>query len=154
MIAAPSLPALDIPGGWKTTVESWTRSTGRLRLHLHGQGIDIGVRVERCAAGRLREAYPAGARDLEVRIDGGCPHNALAELLLTLVDAVRAADPRCRRIVYAAAEDDQDTIAVAAAAGFRHAVDVDLGEQQLSLLVAEPDWVSAIDMDLEHLPGT
>jgi hypothetical protein len=154
------LPALDIPGAWKTTAESRTcsRFTGRLRLH--GQDIDVGVRVERCVAGRLREAYPAGAGDLEVRIDridgidGGCPHDTLAELLRTLVDAVRAADPRCRRIVYAAAEDDQDAIAAATAAGFRPVVAVDLGEQQLGLLVVEPDRGSAIDTDLDHVPGT
>jgi len=138
MIAVPSLPELDIPGALKTTAP----------------GIDVGVRVERCASGRLRDTYPAGARDLEVRIDGGCPHDTLTELLRALVDAIRAADPHCRRVVYAAAEGDRDTVAAAAVAGFRHVVDVDLGEQQLSLLVAEPGWVTATDMDLDHVPGT
>ncbi|OIJ92728.1 hypothetical protein BIV24_13035 [Streptomyces colonosanans] len=141
-----------MPGARKITVESWTRFTGRLRLY--AQDIDVGVRVERCAAGRLRDAYPAGAHDLEVRIDGGCPQDTLAELLGTLVDAVRTADPHCRRIVYAVAEDDRETRAAVAAAGFRHAVDVDLGRQQLSLLVAEPEWVTATDMDLDHVPGS
>ncbi|MEV5987464.1 hypothetical protein AB0L85_21010 [Streptomyces sp. NPDC052051] len=153
MFAVPALPALPVPGARTATVESWTRFTGRLRLS--GPGADIGVQVERCAAGRLRDAYPAGARDLEVRIDGGCPDgDARAALLRDLVDAVGAADPHCRRVVHAVAEGDHDGLAAAARAGFRHVVDVDLGQQQLSLLVAEPDWVTATDMDLDHVPGS
>ncbi|MER5911196.1 hypothetical protein ABT124_11975 [Streptomyces sp. NPDC001982] len=44
-------------------------------------------------------------------------------------------------------------MAAAASAGFRYAVDVDLGPEELSLLVSEPDWVTGTDMDLDRVPG-
>ncbi|MGW0632796.1 hypothetical protein [Streptomyces sp. NPDC002758] len=44
-------------------------------------------------------------------------------------------------------------MAAAASAGFRHAVDVDLGPEELSVLVSEPDWVTGTDMDLDRVPG-
>lgn len=148
MIAVPSLPALDLGGGWQATVEAWTRGAGR--LHLHRDGVVADVQVERCAAGRLRETYPAGAHDLEVRVCGG----PLAELLQTLFEAVTKADPACRRVVYAAREGDAEQVAAARSAGFRHVVDVDVADEQLSLLVAEPDRVTGADADLGHVPGT
>ncbi|MGN9842631.1 hypothetical protein ACTMTI_31340 [Nonomuraea sp. H19] len=148
MTAVPSLPAIDVDDGWQATVEAWTRRAGR--LHLHRDGVVADVRVERCAAGRLREAYPVGAHDLELRVCGG----PLAELLRTLFDAVTKADPACRRVVYAAQEGALEEVAAAQAAGFRHVVDVDLVDEQLSLLVAEPAGVRGTDVDLDRVPGT
>jgi len=62
------------------------------------------------------------------------------------------ADPRCRRVVYAAPAGDSTALGAATAAGFRYVVDVDLPDVSLSLLVAEPGWVTAIDLD--RVPGT
>ncbi|MEU6729342.1 hypothetical protein ABZ917_37050 [Nonomuraea wenchangensis] len=114
-------------------------------LTRHGAG----VRLERCAAGRLRDAYPVAAHDLELRVA-----EADAELLRALVDDIAAADPQCRRVVYAVPQGDLDRMAVGEAAGFRYVVDVDLADEQLSLLVAEPEWVTRTDMDLNHVPGS
>lgn len=152
MLAVPRLPEFGVPRGWRTAVESWTRVTGRMRLH-RGD-LDVGVQVERCAAGRLRDAYPAGARDLELRIGPGCPDGGLSEVLRVLVRAVGTSDPDCRRIVHAVPEGDRGALATAEAAGFRHVVDVDLGEEQLSLLVAEPGRGTAAGADPDRPPGT
>lgn len=166
MGAVPPLPVLDVPGGWQATVEAWGRRGGRLRLRRDGldagigAGAEAGIRadvvVERCAAGRLREAYPAGARDVELRVGGGTalPPALLPPLLAALAEAVRRADPGCRRIVYACPEDDAGRVAAAESAGFRHVVDVELAGEQLSLLVSEPDRVRRTDMDLGHVPGS
>ncbi|MGC9542199.1 hypothetical protein [Streptomyces sp. UG1] len=148
MLTVPALPPLDVPGPWRTTVESWTRFAGRLRLR-GSDGTEAVVGLERCAAGRLREAYPVGARDVELLVDSGTP-----EVLRSLLHAVRAADPDCRRVVHAVPEGDRTSVEAAEAVGFRYAVDVDLQDQQLSLLVAEPDWVTATDMDLDRVPGS
>ncbi|MGP3911331.1 hypothetical protein [Nonomuraea sp. 10N515B] len=107
------------------------------------------VRLERCAAGRLREAYPVAAHDIELQVD-----EAGTELLRALVDSVSVADPRCRRVVYAVPEGDLARIAAAESAGFRYVVDVDLADAQLSLLVAEPAWVTRTDMDLGQVPDS
>ena len=61
-------------------------------------------------------------------------------------------DPRCRRVVFAAPVDDLTSIAAAHAAGFRYVVDVDIPGEELSLLVAEAHWVTAMDSD--RVPGT
>ncbi|MEU6408200.1 hypothetical protein [Microbispora sp. NPDC046933] len=108
----------------------------------------VAVRLERCAAGRLRHAYPVAAHDIELQAA-----EADAGLLRALVDAVAEADPQCRRVVYAVPEGDLDRMAVAEAAGFRYVIDVDLADAQLSLLVVEPEWVTRTDMDLDHVPG-
>jgi hypothetical protein len=97
--------------------------------------------IERCATGRLRDAYPVGEHDVEIRLPGG----ADTALLRRLVAQIEADDPRCRRIVYAAPEGSLIDIAAAEAAGFRFVVDVDIPGASLSLLVAEPGWVTRID---------
>ena len=48
-------------------------------------------------------------------------------------------------------------MAAAESAGFRYVVDVDVPDEdgvveQLSLLVREPDFVTHVDMDLDHVP--
>lgn len=153
MPTIPSLPALRVDGGWQTAGESWTRFAGSLRLRREDDS-EAAVRVERCAAGQLREAYPVGAHDVGVRVTVALPTETLAELLGVLVRAITAADPHCRRMVHAVDEGDQRAIAAAEAAGFRYVVDVDLPDEQLSLLVYEPDWAAAADVDLERIPGT
>lgn len=115
--------------------------------------LGAGVVLEHCVTGRLREAYPVSERDVEVRAAGLAP----AELTTTLeraVPAIEAADPLCRRIVFAAPEGDVSVLEAAEAAGFRYVVDVDLPEGPVSLAVAEPGWVTAVDMDLDRVPQT
>jgi hypothetical protein len=71
-----------------------------------------------------------------------------------LAGAIQAADPRCRRVVFAAPVDDLEIVAAAQAAGFRYVVEVEVPGEDLSLLVAEPEWVTRVDMDLDRVPGT
>lgn len=112
------------------------------------------ARLERCIEGRLKDAYPVNAHDVEIRVEGRLPAARLAEVLGTAVEEALASHPGCRRVVFATEADDVATIAAAEAAGFRYVVDVDLPGAELSLLVVEPDWVTAVDMDLDRVPGT
>jgi hypothetical protein len=57
-------------------------------------------------------------------------------------------------VVFAAPVDDLEIVAAAEAAGFRYVVDVEVPGEDLSLLVAEPEWVTRVDMDLDRVPGT
>ncbi|MER5795842.1 hypothetical protein [Streptomyces sp. NPDC001980] len=152
MITVPAVPADLAPDrGWEAVPTACGRTTADLRLRRDAVTVD--VRLQRCAAGRLRDAYPAGAHDLEVRVGAGCPDDLLPALLRTLTAAVRAADPRCRRVVLAVPVADRGGITAAESAGYRYAVDVDLGTEELALLVAEPDWVTVTDIDLDRVPG-
>ncbi|HJQ45102.1 MAG TPA: hypothetical protein VJ870_02105 [Amycolatopsis sp.] len=113
-----------------------------------------GVRIEHCAGGRLGDAYPVNAHDVEVRVHDRLSAAELSVVLGAAVEDALASDPRCRRVVFAAEVADVATITAAEAAGFRHVVDVDLPDAELSLLVAEPAWVTAVDIDLDRVPGT
>lgn len=61
-------------------------------------------------------------------------------------------DAHCRRVVFAAAAGDQAMVAAVQAAGFRCVLDVDVPGAELSLLVAEPGWVTERDDD--RVPGS
>ncbi|MEU9323519.1 hypothetical protein AB0D91_06825 [Streptomyces canus] len=155
MLTVPPLPTLDPPYGWRVVMAAGTRFTGRFRLHGPGTDteVEVEVEVERCAAGRLRDTYPVSAHDVEVRVASGALDTLPSEALRMLADAVWTADPRCRRIVYAAAADgDLNSFAQAEAAGFRHVVDVDLADEEVRLLVAEPEWVTGGDRRLDRVP--
>lgn len=110
------------------------------------------VRLERSATGRLRDTYPVNAHDIEVRITTQLSAAELAAVLGAAVRDALGTDPRCRRVLFAAPADDPDTIAVAKIAGLRHVVDVDIPGAELSLLVAEPHWVTT--MELDQVPGS
>lgn len=118
------------------------------------EGLNLDVEVERCAAGPLRDAYPVSAHDIAVQVFGRPAADVLTDVLVSVVDAVLTSDPRCRRVVYAARAGDHDAVWAAEAAGFRYVLDVDVPGAELSLLVAEPAWVSRVDIDLDHVPGT
>jgi len=136
--------------GW----EELDRSTGRTssRLVLRGPSdVAVDVELERCESGRLREAYPVSEHDVEVRV-GELEPPVLAGLLRDLVPAVLSADRSCRRVVFAAPEGDLAVLSAVEEAGFRCVVDVDLPDGSVSLAVAEPGWVTAVDMDLDHVP--
>ena len=118
-------------------------------------GSEVEVVLERCATGRLRAAYPVAEHDVEARFADATPEPAVVTSVLErAVAAVLDADPQCRRVVFAAPEGDLATLAAAENAGFRYVVDVDLPDGSVSLTVAEPDWVTAVDMDLERVPQT
>ncbi|MFI7135572.1 hypothetical protein ACIBQ1_58680 [Nonomuraea sp. NPDC050153] len=113
-----------------------------------------GVRLERCVTGRLRGAYPVGARDVEVRVSPTATGKAMTRLLQRVTEAVTRTDPGCRRLVCPVPEGDLDRMAAAESAGYRYVVDVDLPGEQLSLLVHEPEWVTRTDMDLDRVLGS
>ncbi|WP_431971081.1 hypothetical protein [Nocardia sp. bgisy134] len=114
----------------------------------------VTVDVARCADGRLRVAYPVGAHDVEVRITGAPSAQVLTDALAAATSAILDADPHCRRVVFAVPKGDEAGLAAAELAGYRHVVDVDVPGQSLGLLVVEPAWVTAADIDNEHVPGT
>ncbi|MFI6335366.1 GNAT family N-acetyltransferase [Streptomyces sp. NPDC050535] len=152
MVTVPQVPQLTLRPPWNVLSTRPTHYSSELRVR--GHSAQLTVRVERCAAGRLRNAYPVGAHDTEVGVHGTCPPAALPDLLQALTDAVTDEDPRCRRVVFAPASTDQACIRAADAAGFRYVLDVDLGTEAVSLLVAEPLWVTRTDMDLDRVPGS
>ncbi|MFE2996717.1 hypothetical protein ACFXG4_17060 [Nocardia sp. NPDC059246] len=142
-----------LPEPWTVDLRSRSRTTVVLDVRRPVDG-GVTVELERCASGRLRHTYPVNSHDVEARVTGTLPGPLLADLLGALLAAVEAADPNSRRLVFAASADDHSAIAAAESVGFRYVVDVDLPDDELSLLVAEPNWVTAVDMDLDHVPGT
>ena len=106
----------------------------------------IGVR--RARDGEFAAAYPAGAHDRELAIEGDPTWEALA----SIADQVLSDDPRCRRVILPLPERDLDAIAWAESAGFRFVVDVETRSGGYSLLVIEPDWVLAQPHILEEIP--
>ncbi|MBV6760411.1 hypothetical protein [Rhodococcus opacus] len=156
-----TLPHLRFTSQWTSEEVTWSNSRGHLLLR-HADGADLTVELQRCARGRLRNAYPVSSHDLEVQVGGAESTDVLTASLGAVVTAIEAAEPQCRRIVYAVDTDGSfsgavgrlSVIAAAEAAGFRYVVDVDLADAELSLLVAEPRWVTEVDMDLDHVPGT
>ncbi|MDO5700566.1 MAG: hypothetical protein Q4P36_03750 [Bowdeniella nasicola] len=104
-------------------------------------GEDLGwVAARHTLVGRLAEAYPVGARDLEIDV-----HTEHTEALNAITYHMLELDPACRRIVLATAAGDIPAIDFGERAGYRYVVDVEIFEGSefvdLSLLVAEPEWV-------------
>jgi len=137
--------------GW--TVVDQQHSRYATKCVLSKLGTNLNATLERCAHGRLRDAYPVAERDIEIRLDDA-PIDELTALLGVLSSAVQKDDPQCRRLVFGAPLGDVATLAAAEQAGFRYVVDVDLAGASLSLAVAEPSWVTSVDMDLDRVPGT
>ncbi|MBV6760415.1 hypothetical protein [Rhodococcus opacus] len=152
-------PAFRAP--WSSEILSWSVARGRLLLR-RGETKSTTVELQRCASGRLRHSYPVSARDIEVRLVDPGGSAELTTALRAVVAAIRDAEPQCRKVVYAVESGGSKqgrvgtlaTIAAAEAAGFRYVVDVDVADHELSLLVSEPDWVTAVDIDLDHVPGS
>jgi hypothetical protein len=141
-----------------TRAEGWTvvdqqNSRYATKCVLTKLGTNLNATLERCAHGRLRDAYPVAEHDIEIRFDDA-PTDELTALLGALSAAVQQADPQCRRVVFGAPRGDVATLTAAENTGFRYVVDVDLAGASLSLAVAEPSWVTSVDMDLDRVPGT
>ncbi|MFD3588357.1 hypothetical protein [Streptomyces sp. NPDC058683] len=90
---------------------------------------------------------------MEVGVGDACPVAVLPRLLQALTAAVQRADPDCRRVVHAVRAGQPSAITAAESAGFRYVVDVDLGQADISLLVAEPRWATRTAIDLDRVPG-
>ena len=140
---------------WTSEIVSWSDSGGKVVLRRE-DGLPTAVELVRCVNGRLRLAYPVGARDVEARIPDVVTPEDLTSVLLAVVPAILASDQHCRKVVFAVNRHEPVSalaeIAAAEAAGFRYVVDIDLAGAELSLLVAEP--VRIIDIELDYVPGT
>lgn len=96
----------------------------------------------------LRHTYPYGRRDLEVPF-------GTAEELRANVARAHADVPDCRRVVVVVDEGDLEAIATCEEAGLRYAIDVQLPDgRDVSLMVSEPDWVTAQSTDIDDLELT
>ena len=148
-----ALPDLTLPSRWSAESQRPTRTKTELQVSTAAGGV-VTVVVERCGAGRLRDAYPVSTHDVEVQTQAAITPDELTSLLRDLVGAIEQQDPECRRVVYVAPEMDVTLIGSAESAGFRYVLDVDLPEGPVSLMVAEPTWVTKVDMDLDRVPQT
>jgi hypothetical protein len=141
-----ALPELPLGQGWTQTNAG--DPVGRVRFD--GEGVvELGFR--RCISSRLRDTYPVSYHDIELFGLNDAPPHAFARALAELSEAVLKADPLCRRVVFAASAGQADMTLAAEMAGFRPVVDVDVPGAELRLFVAEPVWVSNID--LHRVPG-
>ena len=132
----------------------WTERSGTegdVRLQFDQEGTPIEFSARRCADGRLRNAYPVSAHDVELDVLNGAAPQQIVRALAVLTQAILSSDHSCRRVVFAAAADDHALVAAAQAAGFRYVLDVDVPGAELSLLVAEPRWLT--DFDNDRVPG-
>jgi len=141
-----ALPELPLGQGWTQT--NVGDPVGLVRFD--GEGVvELGFR--RCISSRLRDTYPVSYHDIELFGLNDAPPQAFARALAELSEAVLKADPLCRRVVFAASAGQADMTLAAEMAGFRPVVDVDVPGAELRLFVAEPVWVSNID--LHRVPG-
>ena len=132
----------------------WTERSGTegdVRLRFDKEGTPIEFSARRCADGRLRNAYPISAHDVELDVLNGAAPQQIMRPLAVLTQAILNSDDSCRRVVFAAPAEDHALVAAAQAAGFRYVLDVDVPGAELSLLVAEPRWVTEFDDD--RVPG-
>ncbi|MDO5098802.1 MAG: hypothetical protein Q4D85_08580 [Corynebacterium sp.] len=96
----------------------------------------------------LRHTYPYGKNDLEL------PFGTASEMKGDVAE-IFARQPECRRIVVAVEEGDIEAIRECEKAGLRYVLDVQLRDgKDLSLMVAEPDWVTEMSEDIEGLKLT
>jgi hypothetical protein len=143
-------PLIVLPPGAHWTQVSGSGRDVRLRFDHNGTAIEFSAR--RCAEGRLRHAYPVGAHDVELAVpDDAAPHR-VTRPLAALAQTILNSDNSCRRVVFAASAGDAAMVSAAEAAGFRYVLDVDVPGAELSLLVAEPSWITELDDD--RVPGS
>ncbi|MDO2934971.1 hypothetical protein Q2T94_11710 [Paeniglutamicibacter sulfureus] len=106
------------------------------------------VDVMRILDSEFAATYPSGLRDRLLLPDAGAP----AEAIQLASESVMDADPACRRLVMACAEDDLETIGIAETAGYRFVVEVDLHRGSFALLTAEPAWVLEESRNIDEVP--
>lgn len=106
------------------------------------------VLVEKARTSKVGMAYPAGLHDYLLSPSP----DASAQAIQLVSELVWAGDDLSRRLVLATALEDVPKIARAEAAGYRYVVDVDIPGEELSLLVAEPDWVLEESRHIDIVP--
>ena len=147
---SPPLNALSLYLG-----PSWAMGPGDMRelwLRSDHQNGPIQLHARRCIDGPLRDTYPVGKYDVELYVAKDVTPEYLIGPLAEVAGAILAADPHCRRVVFAAPAGDQATVSAAEEAGFRYVLDVEVRERELSLLVAEPHWATKVNLDLDRVP--
>lgn len=93
----------------------------------------------------LRHTYPYGKHDIEVDFTD-------KETLASAVNKAFASDPNCRRVVVKVEQDNVEQISTCEDAGLRYVLNVQLRTlEEVSLMVAEPDWVSSQSTAIEDL---
>ncbi|MFE3851756.1 GNAT family N-acetyltransferase [Streptomyces griseorubiginosus] len=121
-----------------------------------GGGPAAELRLHRVQHHPLRAAYPYGAHDIALalvlpdRSEAG--QEQAGRLLGDLVPALFTADPRCRRVVAAPAEDDTAAQTALANGGFRRVTEVDLPGGSVVLFTAEPPWIADLSTALDDMP--
>jgi hypothetical protein len=142
------LGAVRLGPAWRRTSEG--ERSAVLRYTADGTDIEIGAR--RSVDGWLRDAYPISHHDVELHSVNGFASRGFTVALAELSQAIFAVDAHTRRVVFAAAAGDEAAVSAARAAGFRYVLDVDVPGADLSLLVAEPDWVTTRDASPDQIP--
>ncbi|MFK4102889.1 GNAT family N-acetyltransferase [Streptomyces sp. NPDC019531] len=133
-----------------------TRTTARTYAATCDGGPAILLEIHRVPHHTLRACYPFGAHDLAVEVvlpaPGPSGQAPASRLLRELVPALFAADPRCRRVVAAPAEDDSPAQRALEAAGFRRVTEADLPGGTVVLFTAEPPAVAGVSTALDDMP--
>jgi hypothetical protein len=142
------LAAARLGPAWRRVSEG--ERSAVLRYTADGTDIELGAR--RSIDGWLRDAYPVSHDDVELYAVDRVVSEGFTSALAELSRSILAADRRCRRIVFVATAGDEAKVSAARAAGFRYVLDVDVPGAELSLLVAEPDWVTNADAGLDEIP--
>jgi hypothetical protein len=121
-------------------------------LQFAAKGSVVEIVACRSVEGRLRDAYPVSYHDVELQVADQAATQGFTSALAELSQAILAADQHCRRVVFGASAGDEAAVSAARAAGFRYVLDVDVPGAELSLLVAEPNWVTKLDSGLDEVP--
>lgn len=151
-MTAGEVPVIDPGPAWILVGQRVTPSY--VQQLVEKDGVQVAALLERAVTGAFREAFPSGANDVRLGISPTPDPEGLGELLSAFAGQFAALDSKSRRLVYAAPEGDLAAIGAAENAGFRFVVDVEVADGAYSLMVVEPDWVTAVDMDLDRVPQT
>lgn len=129
---------------------SFTGSSEEPHYEVTYQGEPRGsVTVEFALKSKVRHAYPAGAHDRFMVVSS----DATSESLQLASETMWTNDPLFRRLVVATPKGDLEQIARAENSGYRYVVDVDLpGDEEVTLLVAEPEWVLEESRNIDVVP--
>ncbi|MBG9347303.1 hypothetical protein [Corynebacterium belfantii] len=96
----------------------------------------------------LRHTYPSGRHDMEV-------DHSDAATMRTEITSIFADHHQCRRVIVAVEQGNGAQIAECEAAGLHYVLDVQLRTlEEVSLMVAEPDWVASQTSDIHDLELT
>ncbi|MDX2933724.1 GNAT family N-acetyltransferase [Streptomyces ipomoeae] len=150
----PPPPAPTLDGDWAlrplVTEEPAVRAYA---VTPSGGGTPVQLRLYRVQHHPLRACYPHGAHDIAVQlVPAEAAESPAAQLLNALVPALFTADPLCRRVVAAPAEDDTAAQAAFEAGGFRRVTEADLPTGTVVLFTTEPSWLADLPTALDDMP--